>query len=131
MNATRGSGVERAKVLVVEDDEMVREYAQAVLAALGYEAVAVGDASAALKVLDEQADIRLLLTDVGLPGGMSGPALAAEARRRRPDLRVLFASGSIDSAGKADPIPEGEAVLAKPYRKAELAEKLRQLLEAA
>jgi len=106
---------------------MVRDYAQAVLSSLGYEPLAVGDGSAALRVLDEQSDIRLLLTDVGLPG-MSGPALAAEARRRKPGLPVLFASGSIDSAGRADPIPEGEAVLAKPYRKADLAEKLRLLL---
>ena len=129
MSGTAANGLTGSKVLVVEDDEMVRDYAQAVLSSLGYEPLAVGDGSAALRVLDEERDIRLLLTDVGLPG-MSGPALAAEARRRKPGLPVLFASGSIDSAGRADPIPEGEAVLAKPYRKAELAEKLRLLLGA-
>jgi CheY-like chemotaxis protein len=127
MSGAATNGLTGSKVLVVEDDEMVRDYAQAVLSSLGYEPLAVGDGSAALRVLDEQSDIRLLLTDVGLPG-MSGPALAAEARRRKPGLPVLFASGSIDSAGRADPIPEGEAVLAKPYRKADLAEKLRLLL---
>ena len=127
MSGAAANGLTGSKVLVVEDDEMVRDYAQAVLSSLGYEPLAVGDGSAALRVLDEERDIRLLLTDVGLPG-MSGPALAAEARRRKPGLPVLFASGSIDSAGRADPIPEGEAVLAKPYRKAELAEKLRLLL---
>jgi len=129
MSGAAANGLTGSKVLVVEDDEMVRDYAQAVLSSLGYEALAVGDGSAALRVLDEERDIRLLLTDVGLPG-MSGPALAAEARRRKPGLPVLFASGSVDSAGRADPIPEGEAVLAKPYRKAELAEKLRLLLGA-
>lgn len=120
----------RLKVLVVEDDEMVRDFAEAVLTALGYEPLAVGDGPTALGVLDANRDIRLLLTDIGLPGGMSGPALAEEARKRRPGLPVLFASGSIDSAGRAERIPEGETSLAKPYRKAELAEKLKLLIGA-
>jgi CheY-like chemotaxis protein len=118
----------RTKILVVEDDEMVRDYAQTVLEVLGYEPLAVGDGAAALKVLDEESDIRLLLTDIGLPGGMNGTMLAAEVRRRKPDLPVLFASGSVDSAGHVERLPEGEAVIAKPYRKAELAAKLRLLL---
>jgi CheY-like chemotaxis protein len=118
------------KVLLVEDDEMVRDYAQLVLSSLGYEPLAVGDGSAALRTLDEHGDIGLLLTDIGLPG-MSGPALAAEVRRRRPGLPILFASGSVDSSGHAERIPEGENVLAKPYRKSELAAKLRTLLGAA
>ena len=117
------------KVLLVEDDEMVRDYAQLVLSALGYEALAVGDGHAALRALDAHCDIGLLVTDIGLPG-MSGPALAAEARRRRPGLPVLFASGSVDSSGQAERVPEGENVLAKPYRKADLAAKLRTVLGA-
>ena len=109
---------------------MVRDYAQAVLTVLGYEPLAVGDAAAALLLLDEESDIRLLLTDIGLPGDMNGTLLAAEVRRRRPHLPVLFASGSVDSSGRAERLPEGEAVIAKPYRKSELAEKLRFLLGA-
>lgn len=130
MSGAVATGAGAAKVLVVEDDEMVRDYAQTVLTALGYKPVTAGDGSAALRLLEEQRDIRVLLTDVGLPGDMNGPALAAEARRRRPGLPVLFASGSVDSSGKAERIPEGETVLAKPYRKAELAEKLKRLLGA-
>jgi CheY-like chemotaxis protein len=130
MDTAAGNGP-RVKVLVVEDDDMVRDYAQAVLTALGYQPIAVADGSTALRTLDEHRDIRLLLTDIGLPGSMNGPALAAEARRRRPGLPVLFASGSVDSAGRAERIPAGETALAKPYRKAELAEKLRLLLGAA
>lgn len=129
MDRAAGGG-SRTKVLVVEGDEMVRDYAQLVLSALGYESVTAGDGSTALRVLDENRDIGLLLTDIGLPG-MSGPALAEEARRRRPGLPVLFASGSVDSAGQAERVPEGETVLGKPYRKAELAEKLRLVLGAA
>jgi CheY-like chemotaxis protein len=130
MDTAAGNGA-KLKVLVVEDDEMVRDYARVVLTALGYQPLAVGDGSAALRALEENLDIRILLTDIGLPGGMSGPALAAEARRRRPGLPVLFASGSVDSAGRAERIPDGETVLAKPYRKAELAEKLKLLLGVA
>src|SRR5262249_41359966 len=84
MSERSAIGAEAVKVLVVEDDEMVRDYAQAALAALGYEALAAGDGPGALRVLEAHGDIRLLLTDVGLPGGMSGTALAAEARRRKP-----------------------------------------------
>lgn len=131
MTAVAAKSPPAAKILVVEDDEMVRDFAQAVLETLGYVPYVVGDGAAALRALEEQSDISLLLTDVGLPGGMSGTVLAAEARRRRPGLPVLFASGSVDSAGKAEAVPEGEAVLAKPYRRAELAQKLRTLLSAA
>ena len=127
MGTAAGNGA-RLKVLVVEDDEMVRDHARTVLTALGYQPVAAGDASAALRALEENPDIRILLTDIGLPGGMSGLALAAEVRRRRPGLPVLFASGSVDSAGRAERVPDGATVLAKPYRKAELAEKLKLLL---
>ncbi len=118
------------KVLVVEDDEMVRDYAQLVLSSLGYEPLAVGDGTEALRTLDAHRDIGLMLTDIGLPG-MSGPALAAEVRRRRPGLPVLFASGSVDSEGQAESVPEGETVLAKPYRKSDLAQKLQVLLGTA
>jgi CheY-like chemotaxis protein len=120
----------RMKVLVVEDDEMVRDYAQLVLSSLGYEPLAVSDGTEALRTLDAHRDIGLMLTDIGLPG-MSGPALAAEVRRRRPGLPVLFASGSVDSTGHSERIPDGETVLAKPYRKSELAQKLQQLLGTA
>ncbi|MCW5774061.1 MAG: response regulator [Rhodospirillaceae bacterium] len=116
-------------ILVVEDDEMVREYAQAVLETLGYETCVAADGPSALRLLDEQGNIELILTDIGLPG-MSGPAFAAEARRRRPGLPVIFASGSVDSEGRAALLEPDAVVLAKPFRKAELAQLLRQTLQA-
>lgn len=117
-----------ATILVVEDDEMVREYAQAVLETLGYDACVAGDADAALRLLDENGAIELMLTDIGLPG-MSGPDLAAEVRRRRPELPVIFASGSVDSEGRAALLAPDALVLAKPYRKAELARLLQETLQ--
>src|SRR5262245_8027226 len=83
MDKAAGNGA-KLKVLVVEDDEMVREYARAVLTTLGYDPLAVGDGPAALRAIDEDDDICIMLTDIGLPGAMSGPMLAAEVRRRRP-----------------------------------------------
>jgi CheY-like chemotaxis protein len=118
------------KILLVEDDEMVRDYAQAVLEALGYHPCVACDGPSALRLLEEERDIELLLTDIGLPG-MSGPDLADEVRRRRPGLPVLFASGSIDSQERAAQLEAGTLVLAKPFRKAELAEKLIALLDNA
>ena len=130
MNNAATERMGTTKILIVEDDDMVREYAQSVLEALGYDPCVAADGPAALRLLEEQDDIRLMLTDIGLPG-MSGPALAEEARRRRPGLAVLFASGSIDSEGRAAKLAPGAVVLAKPYRKAELAQKLQKMLGTA
>ena len=128
MNGGEDSNERTTKVLLVEDDEMVREFAETMLRVLGFEPCAAADGETALRLLDENTDIDLLLTDIGLPGAFDGPKLAEEARRRRPDLPVLFASGSVDSEGKAAKLPPGTGVLAKPYRKAELATRLRDLL---
>jgi CheY-like chemotaxis protein len=106
---------------------LVRDYARAVLDSLGYEARVAGDGPSALRLLEAERDIALIVTDIGLPG-MSGPALAEEARRRRPDVPVVFASGSVDSEGRAPQLAAGSIVLAKPYRRVELAETLAALL---
>jgi CheY-like chemotaxis protein len=79
-------------VLVVEDDEKVRENTTAMLAELGYRVLEAGDSEAALALLREHADVALMFTDIGLPG-RNGRELAAEARRLRPALRVLFTTG--------------------------------------
>ena len=128
MTGSRQDNKRAAKVLVVEDDDMVREFAETMLKVLGFDPCLAEDGEAALRLLDQHTDIDLMLTDIGLPGHLDGPTLAVEARRRRPDLPVLFASGSVDSEGKAAKLPPGTGVLAKPYRKAELAQRLSELL---
>ena len=125
------------RVLVVEDDELVRQHACSELRALGYQVLAADSGRAALALLDQHEDIDLLFTDVVMPG-MSGSALADAAREKRPGLRVLYTSGYTENAivhhGRlALARQRGLAtagVLAKPYRRAELARAVRAALAA-
>ena len=97
-------------------------------AALGYRVLQAEDAAAALRILDREPGIALLFTDVVLPGG-DGVTLAREARLRRPRLAVLYTSGYA-SGSVLDRIPEAERdnLIAKPYRREELALKVRRAL---
>jgi PAS domain S-box-containing protein len=121
----------RETVLVVEDDEAVRELAVAFLADFGYRLVEAQDGSAAFAVLSTDAAIDLLFTDVVMPGSIDGPELARQAKRLRPELKVLFTSGYAEDAlvhhGKLD---EGVELIIKPYTKNALARKIRSLLDA-
>ena len=82
-------------------------------------------------MLDSNPAIRVLFTDVGLPGGMNGRQLADEARRRRPHLKVLFTTGYARNAiihdGRLD---AGVDLITKPFSQSALAEKLRDILDA-
>jgi signal transduction histidine kinase len=116
-------------VLVVEDDPAVRVYTLEMLAELGYGTIDAADGHAALRLLDSRPEVRLLLTDVGLPGGMNGRQLADEAVRRCPHLRVLFTSGyTRDALIRGGRLDEQVTLLSKPYTYAELASKIVDLL---
>jgi len=82
----------RPTVLLVDDDDLVREIASEALSQMGYQVIEASDGEAALRLLNAQPKIRLLFTDVVMPG-MNGFALAHEAKRLRPDLRVVYTSG--------------------------------------
>jgi CheY-like chemotaxis protein len=116
--------------MVVEDNEDVREVVVKQLADLGYRVVEADNAVAALKLLGapEQA-IDLMFSDVVMPGGMSGIDLSREARKLRPDLRVILTSGFAEVVPHTGERP-GEALsfLGKPYRKHELARRIRETL---
>ncbi len=118
-------------ILVVEDDDDVRQHSAQILSELGYRVFEAPNGQAALEILGRQSEVRLLFTDVGLPGGMNGRQLAEEARRRRPHLKVLFTTGYARNAivheGRLDP---GVQVITKPFTFAVLAIKIRDLLEA-
>jgi CheY-like chemotaxis protein len=118
-------------ILVVEDDRDVRDYSCEMLRELGYNILEAENGRAGLKLLDAHPHIKLIFTDVGLPGGMNGRQLADEARRRRPDLQVLFttayARNAIVHDGRLDP---GVELITKPYSQAALSSKLRDMLDA-
>jgi CheY-like chemotaxis protein len=116
-------------ILIVEDDIMVRKYVVGQVQSLGYRTLAATDAGEALAILDAGEGIDLLLTDVMMPGLMNGRQLAIEARQRRPALRVLYTSGYSESAMLHDGfLDAGALMLAKPYRKADLAKMIRSAL---
>ena len=117
-------------ILLVEDHEDLRTYSTEVLTDLGYRVVAAQDGAEALRRLEEERSIKLLFTDVVLPGGMDGRGLAEEASRRRPGLKVLFTTGytrnGIVHNGRLDP---GVELLSKPFAANELGLRVRALLD--
>jgi len=125
----RGNGTET--VLVVEDDDDVRKYTRGVLGELGYRVIEAANGTNALDIIEQEPEIQLLFTDVGLPGGMNGRQLADKARRRRPGLKVLFTTGYARNAivheGRLGP---GVQLITKPFTYAALATKLRDILDA-
>ncbi|MCD6073271.1 MAG: domain S-box protein [Rhodospirillales bacterium] len=118
-------------ILVVEDDPDVRTFSCDTLGELGYTVLEAENGLAALHLIDTRPEIRLLFTDVGLPGGLNGRQLSEEALKRRPDLKVLFTTGYARNAivhdGRLDP---GVELITKPFTQAALATKLRDILDA-
>jgi CheY-like chemotaxis protein len=108
-------------VLVTEDEPSVRQLCLKGLQRLGYRTIAAGDGPEALTVLASSARVDLLLTDVVMPRGMSGPELATAARRRRPELKVLFMSAYLPSSFDAETRAQVRPLLSKPFSSAELA----------
>jgi CheY-like chemotaxis protein len=123
----------RETVLVVEDDENVRSYSVEVLRELGYRVVEASTGPAALALLEQAggAEVDLLFTDVVLPGGLNGEQLALQARERRPGLKVLFTTGYARNAivhhGRLE---AGVQLITKPFTYADLAAKVREVLDA-
>ncbi len=113
-------------VLLVEDDPSVRDATSRLLDRLGYRVLAAAEGAGALRILEARSDIRLMLTDVLMPG-MTGAMLAERARLVRPGLKVLLASGHAESV--IAPGGSGSPILAKPYTIDELARRLRALLD--
>jgi CheY-like chemotaxis protein len=108
----------------------VRMLISEVLSESYYRILEAGDGLAALKILETDRRIDLLITDVGLPGGMNGRQIADAARVLRKDLKVLFITGYAENAavgnGHLDP---GMEILAKPFAMSTLANKVREMIE--
>ena len=119
----------RETILVVEDDDLVRNYVLVQLDSLGYSTLFASNAAEALAIVESGARFDLLFTDVILTGGLNGRQLADEVKKRRPGMKVLFTSGYTDNAIVHHGRLDADAILlAKPYHKADLARKIREAL---
>jgi CheY-like chemotaxis protein len=117
-------------VLVVDDEPTVRMLVGEALRELGYTAIEAADGASALRVLQSQVRVDLLVTDIGLPGGIGGRQLADTARVSRPTLRVLFITGyAADTA--LGPLHPGMQVMLKPFAMDALASRIRDMLGGA
>ncbi|MGH6781127.1 MAG: ATP-binding protein, partial [Sphingomonadaceae bacterium] len=130
-----GGGAEQAdsprgheSILVVEDDARVRRVAVARLEDEGYQVIEAATGAQALALIAEHPEIRLLFTDIVMPGGMLGDELAKEVRILRPDIKILFTSGYAEPSLAGWELAES-SWLKKPYTARELATRLRTLLD--
>jgi CheY-like chemotaxis protein/two-component sensor histidine kinase len=118
-------------ILVVEDDKLVRDYVLTQLHSLGYVTLDAANAAEALALVEAGHQFDLLFTDVIMPGTMNGRQLADEIQKSRPGLKMLFTSGYTENAiihhGRLD---SGVLLLAKPYRKSDLAGMIRRALDS-
>ncbi|HEY4125289.1 MAG TPA: response regulator [Rhizomicrobium sp.] len=118
------------RILIVEDDEAVRRAATQQLKELGYTVFEAENATAALIILQRER-VDLLFTDVTMPGGLSGPDLAAKAKAKDPALRVLMTSGFTEATMREGELDGKFELLSKPYRRQELAQRVHRVLRGA
>jgi len=114
-------------VLIVEDEPAVLEVASDIFDSLGYDVLTATDSQKAIAVLESDAAIDVMFSDVIMPNGMNGVELSRKAREMRPSLKVLLASGYPMSALPSEGLGAGVSFISKPYRWTELADKLRML----
>ena len=125
------SQVTGLRILVVEDDEDLLDLTVKMLDRLGYKSTQAVDAYKAIKILEESTDFDLLLTDIILSGSIDGMQLAEEARRRWPDMRVLYMSGYSGVAiMHRGPLDDELELLQKPFTKAQLARKISRSMRS-
>ena len=118
-------------VLVVDDEPTVRMLVAEVLAEAGFTALEAADGAAGLNILESGARVDLLVTDVGLPGGLNGRQVADAGRVLRPGLKVLFITGYAENAAVGNGhLEPGMQVLTKPFAMTALADRIREMIEA-
>ena len=121
----------KLKVLVVEDNDSVREVAAAMIEEMGFETITATNGHEGLKMIDDIRDIDLVLSDVIMAGGMNGPELASKAIKLRPELRILFMSGyAPGSVRQMQDLPDTIELVNKPFTRNDLTEKVKKALAA-
>jgi CheY-like chemotaxis protein len=130
LSLTEAPSGEGETVLVVDDEPTLRMLITDVLEESGYIIASAGDGASAMQILQSDIRVDLLITDVGLPGGMNGRQVADAARKIRPGLKVLFITGYAENAviGNGDLEP-GMEVMTKPFEISGLAAKVRDLID--
>ncbi len=126
-DAARPAKETAGTVLIVEDEPAVLEVASDIFDSLGYDVLTASDATEAIDVLGRDVHIDVMFSDVVMPNGMNGVELSRKARELRPTMKILLASGYPMSALPSEGLGEGMSFISKPYRWAELSDKLRSL----
>ncbi|EJC84184.1 response regulator containing CheY-like receiver domain and AraC-type DNA-binding domain [Rhizobium leguminosarum bv. trifolii WSM2297] len=114
-----------SKVLIVEDEPLLLMLAVNLVEEAGFEALEASDAAAAITRLETEADVRILLTDIDMPGSMDGLMLAATVRDRWPPIRIIVVSGK--RSPMISELPENAVFFSKPYDVKKMAETLHNL----
>ena len=112
-----------SSILIVEDEVLTSEYLEFVLQEAGYEAIPAGSAEEAIAVLEHRDDVHLVVTDINLPGSLSGLQLAALVRDRWPTMNIIVVTGY--SAPRSEEIPSGSLFVPKPYSAPKMIEAVR------
>ena len=115
----------RAVVMIVEDDLLIRMGAMDMIRSGGFEVIEAKDADEAIEILERRLDIRVVFTDIHMPGSMDGLKLAAAVRDRWPPIKIVATSGRAKLG--ADDLPSGSRFLMKPYSAREIVATLREL----
>jgi CheY-like chemotaxis protein len=113
-------------VLVVEDEWLIRFDIASHLSEEGFDVHEAADADEAIAILESVPDIRLLFTDINMPGSMDGLRLSAAVRDRWPPIKIIITSGHLSI--RSSDIPDGARFFSKPYRQAEVAQSMHELL---
>lgn len=111
-------------ILVVEDEPLQRMMAVDLVETAGYEAIEAADAADAVRILERRPDIRLVFTDIDMPGGMDGLKLAAMIRDRWPPIELIVISGKRKL--QSSDLPARGVFFSKPYKRDELTEAIQR-----
>ncbi|MGV3743004.1 MAG: histidine kinase famiy protein [Burkholderiaceae bacterium] len=121
--------LEKRTVMVVDDNDDVRQLVQRFLASLGYRVIAAASGEEALEMVERYGNVDILFTDIIMPGGMNGIQLAGRMQELKPNLPVLYATGYIEEVADQGGSSSEMNILSKPYSHTELANRLRAALE--